>query len=104
LINASRISKAGQIRGNQAARPKHHPFVRLCGLPHLRPDKFLHQIPQWLDSRGRVGAQRPRAQFQAEVAGRHDFADFISTDPQQMKFTQIEKEILDEVQTTRQYE
>jgi membrane protease subunit HflC len=33
-----------------------------------------------------------------EVAGRHDFADFISTDPQQMKFTQIEKEILDEVQ------
>jgi len=33
-----------------------------------------------------------------EVAGRHDFADFISTDPQQMKFVQIEKEILDEVQ------
>jgi membrane protease subunit HflC len=31
-----------------------------------------------------------------EVAGRHDFADFVSTDPQQMKFTQIEKEILDE--------
>jgi modulator of FtsH protease HflC len=33
-----------------------------------------------------------------EVAGRHDFSDFISTDPQQMKFPQIEKEILDEVQ------
>jgi membrane protease subunit HflC len=33
-----------------------------------------------------------------EVAGRHDFSDFISTDPLQMKFVQIEKEILDEVQ------
>ncbi len=32
-----------------------------------------------------------------EVAGRHDFADFISTDKQQMKFTQIEQEILDNV-------
>jgi modulator of FtsH protease HflC len=33
-----------------------------------------------------------------EVAGRHDFSDFISTDREQMKFAQIEKEILDEVQ------
>jgi membrane protease subunit HflC len=33
-----------------------------------------------------------------EVAGRHDFSDFISTDPQQMKFAQIEREILSEVQ------
>ena len=33
-----------------------------------------------------------------EVAGRHDFSDFISTDTNQMKFAQIEKEILDEVQ------
>jgi modulator of FtsH protease HflC len=33
-----------------------------------------------------------------EVAGRHDFSDFISTDTNQMKFVQIEKEILDEVQ------
>jgi membrane protease subunit HflC len=33
-----------------------------------------------------------------EVAGRHDFSDFISTDRNQMKFAQIEKEILDEVQ------
>jgi modulator of FtsH protease HflC len=33
-----------------------------------------------------------------EVAGRHDFSDFISTDPQQMKFAQIETEILNEVQ------
>jgi membrane protease subunit HflC len=33
-----------------------------------------------------------------EVAGRHDFADFISADPQQMKFGQIEQEILGEVQ------
>jgi len=33
-----------------------------------------------------------------EVAGRHVFSDFISTDTNQMKFTQIENEILDEVQ------
>jgi membrane protease subunit HflC len=33
-----------------------------------------------------------------EVAGRHDFSDFISTDKQQMKFPRIEQEILDEVQ------
>jgi len=33
-----------------------------------------------------------------EVAGRHDFADFISADPQQRKFAQIEQEILSEVQ------
>jgi modulator of FtsH protease HflC len=33
-----------------------------------------------------------------EVAGRHNFADFISADPQQMKFTAIEHEIQDEVQ------
>jgi modulator of FtsH protease HflC len=33
-----------------------------------------------------------------EVAGRHNFSDFISTDREQMKFAQIEKEILDEVQ------
>jgi len=33
-----------------------------------------------------------------EVAGRHDFADFISADPRQMKFGQIEQEILSEVQ------
>jgi membrane protease subunit HflC len=33
-----------------------------------------------------------------EVAGRHDFADFISADPQQMKFAQIEQEILSQVQ------
>jgi modulator of FtsH protease HflC len=33
-----------------------------------------------------------------EVAGRHDFSDFISTDTNQMKFAQIETEILNEVQ------
>jgi modulator of FtsH protease HflC len=33
-----------------------------------------------------------------EVAGRHDFSDFISTDTNQMKFAQIESEILNEVQ------
>ncbi len=33
-----------------------------------------------------------------EVAGRHDFSDFISINPQQMKFAQIEQEILSEVQ------
>jgi modulator of FtsH protease HflC len=33
-----------------------------------------------------------------EVAGRHKFPEFISADPQQMKFTQIEQEILAEVQ------
>ena len=38
-----------------------------------------------------------------EVAGRHDFSDFISTDPRQMKFVQIEKEILDEVQQPRKH-
>jgi modulator of FtsH protease HflC len=34
-----------------------------------------------------------------EVAGRHDFADFISTDTAQMKFAQIEQQILDQVRT-----
>lgn len=33
-----------------------------------------------------------------EVAGEHVFADFISADDKQMKFTQIETEILDRVQ------
>jgi modulator of FtsH protease HflC len=33
-----------------------------------------------------------------EVAGRHDFSDFISSDPRQMKFAQIEQEILSQVQ------
>jgi len=33
-----------------------------------------------------------------EVAGRHNFADFISADPQQRKFALIEQEIQDEVQ------
>ncbi len=33
-----------------------------------------------------------------EVAGRHDFSDFISTDPRQMQFARIEQEILNEVQ------
>jgi modulator of FtsH protease HflC len=33
-----------------------------------------------------------------EVAGRHVFADFISADPRQMKFGQIEQEILTEMQ------
>jgi membrane protease subunit HflC len=34
----------------------------------------------------------------SEVIGRHDFSDFVSTDPQQMKFAAIETEILAEVQ------
>jgi membrane protease subunit HflC len=34
----------------------------------------------------------------SEVVGRHDFSDFVSTDPQQLKFAKIEQEILDEVQ------
>jgi membrane protease subunit HflC len=34
----------------------------------------------------------------SEVVGRHDFSDFVSTDPQQMKFVKIEQEILAEVQ------
>jgi modulator of FtsH protease HflC len=34
----------------------------------------------------------------SEVVGRHDFSDFVSTDPRQMKFTAIEGEILAEVQ------
>lgn len=34
-----------------------------------------------------------------EVAGKHNFPDFVSTDPKQMKFTQIENEILDKVRT-----
>jgi modulator of FtsH protease HflC len=34
-----------------------------------------------------------------EVAGRHDFADFISTDTNQMQFAKIEQEILDQVRT-----
>jgi membrane protease subunit HflC len=34
----------------------------------------------------------------SEVVGRHDFSDFVSTDPQQLKFARIEQEILDEVQ------
>jgi modulator of FtsH protease HflC len=33
-----------------------------------------------------------------EVAGQHPFSDFVSTDEQQMKFTQIENEILAKVQ------
>jgi modulator of FtsH protease HflC len=33
-----------------------------------------------------------------EVAGQHPFSDFVSTDEQQMKFTQIEDEILQKVQ------
>jgi membrane protease subunit HflC len=33
-----------------------------------------------------------------EVAGQHPFSDFVSTDEQQMKFPQIEKEILEKVQ------
>jgi len=32
-----------------------------------------------------------------EVAGQHSFSDFVSTDPKQMKFTQIEDEILQRV-------
>jgi membrane protease subunit HflC len=34
-----------------------------------------------------------------EVAGQHPFADFISTDPRQMKFAQIEEQILQKVST-----
>ena len=34
----------------------------------------------------------------SEVVGRHDFSDFVSNDPQQLKFAKIEQEILDEVQ------
>src|SRR5580658_1047827 len=34
----------------------------------------------------------------SEVVGRHDFSDFVSTDPQQLKFVKIEQEITDEVQ------
>jgi modulator of FtsH protease HflC len=34
----------------------------------------------------------------SEVVGRHDFSDFVSTDPQQMKFVKIEDEMLAEVQ------
>jgi membrane protease subunit HflC len=34
----------------------------------------------------------------SEVVGRHDFSDFVSTERQQMKFAQIETEILGEVQ------
>ena len=33
-----------------------------------------------------------------EVAGQHPFSDFVSTDEQQMKFTQIENQILQKVQ------
>jgi modulator of FtsH protease HflC len=33
-----------------------------------------------------------------EVAGQHSFSDFVSADPKQMKFTQIENEILQLVQ------
>jgi membrane protease subunit HflC len=33
-----------------------------------------------------------------EVAGQHEFSDFVSADEKQMKFTQIEGEILDRVQ------
>jgi membrane protease subunit HflC len=33
-----------------------------------------------------------------EVAGQHDFSDFVSTDPHRMKFAEIEDEILQKVQ------
>jgi membrane protease subunit HflC len=35
-----------------------------------------------------------------EVGGRHDFSDFISTDPKQMEFAQIEQQILAQVTNT----
>jgi len=62
------------------------------------PDVFFKNIPN---------ASLPEAEkllagvirnSKVEVAGRHDFADFISADPNQMKFAQIEHEILSQVQ------
>ncbi len=62
-----------------------------------RPREFFNTFPT-----GKAAAAEPqleslvRATKQA-VIGRHVFSDFVSTDPKQVKFTQIEDEILQSI-------
>jgi len=61
------------------------------------PMKFF---PQFLDGSISVAEERLEGivrNAKNEVVGKHVFSDFVSTDEKQMKFTEIEKEILDRV-------
>jgi membrane protease subunit HflC len=62
------------------------------------PDVFFRKWPNGSLSEAERSLEDLVRSSKNEVAGRHNFSDFISTDPAQMKFAQIEKEILQEVQ------
>jgi membrane protease subunit HflC len=63
-----------------------------------KPDVFFSSFPS-----GTVSAAQPALEdmirgAKQEVIGKHAFSDFVSTDPKQLKFSDIEKEMLQYVQ------
>jgi membrane protease subunit HflC len=63
-----------------------------------KPDLFFSSFPS-----GNVSAAEPALEdlirsAKQSVVGDHAFSEFVSTDPAQLKFAQIEKEMLDHVQ------
>jgi membrane protease subunit HflC len=62
------------------------------------PDVFFRKWPNGSIAEAEKALEALVRSSKNEVAGRHNFPDFISTDLQQMKFEKIEQEILQEVQ------
>ena len=60
------------------------------------PQKFNRSFPGGVDDAKRDLESLVRSAKNAAV-GRHDFSDFINTDPAQLKFEAIEKEMLDQI-------
>ncbi|MEQ2005505.1 MAG: protease modulator HflC [Limisphaerales bacterium] len=60
------------------------------------PQKFNRSFPGGVDDAKRDLENLVRSAKNAAV-GRHDFSDFINTDPAQLKFEAIEKEMLDQI-------
>jgi membrane protease subunit HflC len=61
------------------------------------PAKFFQNFENGSMIQAKTNLQGIVRSAKLEVASRHVFSDFLSADPSQMKFTQIEKEILDRV-------
>jgi membrane protease subunit HflC len=74
-------------------------FVSLyLGYKISQPDVFFQNFLNGSISEAEQKINDLVRSAKSEVVGRHDFSDFVSNDPQQLKFAKIESEILDEVQ------
>jgi len=61
------------------------------------PQQFFNSFPAGTPEAAQPALKGLIRSSKNAVMGQHTFADFISTDPKQLKFVQIEKEILDDI-------